>query len=95
VSFITNNGSADVLDAISSYEINDATSETVYNQMVTNGWVARDLLETIGNQNATIIDNQIATAHLIQGTNALLTFGLGMVTVIGVAVIVAIYSNRR
>jgi hypothetical protein len=95
VSFTTGNGATDVADAMSNYTLNDASSTTVYNQMVTNGWVAKDLLKTIGNQNAAIIDNQLATAQLIQGTNALLTYGLGMVAIIGIAVIVAVYSKKR
>lgn len=95
VSFTTGNGYTEVATAMSNYEVNDASSTTVYNQMVTNGWAAKDLLEAIGHQNATIIDNQNATAQLIQGTNALLTYGLGMVAVIGVAIIVAIYSKKK
>lgn len=95
VSFTTSNGYSDVMTAMSNYEINDASSTTVYNQMVTNGWVAKDLLKAIASQNATIIDNQNATAQLIEGTNALLTYGLGMVAVIGVTIIVAVYSKKR
>lgn len=95
VSFTTGNGSLAVQDAMTNYTLNDASSTTVYNQMVTNGWVAKDLLKTIGNQNAAIIDNQLATAQLIQGTNALLTYGLGMVAVIGIASIVVIYSKKQ
>lgn len=95
VSFTTGNGSEAVSEALSNYALNDMSSKTVYNQMVTNGWVTKDLLKTIGNQNAAIIDNQLATAQLIQGTNALLTYGLGMVAIIGIAVIVAVYSKKR
>lgn len=51
-----NTGASDIRNAITSYEANDRFSTTVYQQMVSNGWVTRDLLETIGNQNATIIE---------------------------------------
>jgi hypothetical protein len=50
------NGSSQISTAISSGQINALSSTTVYQQQVVNGWVARDLLEAIGNQNATIID---------------------------------------
>jgi hypothetical protein len=91
----TGNGSDAVSEALSNYALNDLSSKTVYIQMVTNGWVAKDLLKTIGDQNAAIIDNQVATAQLIQGTNALLTYGLAMVANIRIAVIVSVYSKKR
>ena len=50
------NGSSLVSAAIASEKINSMTSTTVYQQQVVNGWAARDLLEAIGNQNATMID---------------------------------------
>lgn len=95
VDFQTENGSKDVSAAMSNFELNDLSSRTVYNQMVTNGWVAKDLLETIGNQNASMIDNQVATAKLLQGTNTLITYGLGMIAVIGVAILVNLYKSPR
>lgn len=97
VSFDSSNGADSVASAMSLYLENDANSTTVYNQMVTNGWVAKDLLETVGNQNATMIDNQLATAKLLQGTNTLIMFGLGMVAVIGIAVVSNLYhrSGKR
>lgn len=95
VSINSNNGTVAISDAMSNYAVNDASSTTVYNQMVTNGWVAKDLLEAIGSQNAAIIDNQIATARLIQGTNSLLTFGLGMVAVIGIRMMISVLANKR
>ncbi len=91
----TGNGNAAVDDAISNYLLNDASSKTVYNQMVTNGWVAKDLLKNISTQNSAIIDNQIAMAQLAQGTNALLTYGLGMVAVIGIAIVVTLYAKKN
>ena len=95
VEFQTDNGSEDVSSAISNYELNDLSSRTVYNQMVTNGWVTKDLLETIGNQNASMIDNQVATAKLLQGTNTLITYGLGMIAVVGVAILVNMKNGPR
>ncbi len=50
------NGSSLVSAAISMEKINSISSTTVYQQQVVNGWVARDLLEAIGKQNATMID---------------------------------------
>lgn len=91
----TGNGNAAVDDAISNYLLNDASSKTVYNQMVTNGWVAKDLLKNISTQNSAIIDNQIAMAQLAQGTNALLTYGLGMVAVIGIAIVITLYAKKN
>ena len=95
VGLITANGASAIDEALSNYSLNELNSKTVYNQIVTNGWAAKDLLKAIGDQNATIIDNQNATAHLIQGTNTLLTFGLGMVAVIGITLLVAVYSKKR
>ena len=37
-------------DAISSYTINTATTDNVYQQQVVNGWVAKDLLDVISRQ---------------------------------------------
>lgn len=50
------NGRSSISSAITNYKLNDANSTTVYNQMVTNGWAAKDLLEAIGEQNATLIE---------------------------------------
>jgi hypothetical protein len=65
-------GSSDISSAISNYKINDSTSTTVYNQMVANGWVAKDLLVAIGNQNATIIEQNSDAMWLV----ALLLFNI-------------------
>jgi hypothetical protein len=94
VQLVSQNNYRDVTDAMTNYELNDASSKTVYNQMVTNGWVAKDLLKTIGTQNASIIDNQVATAQLLQGTNTLLTYGLGTITVLGL-VLIFFMSKRK
>lgn len=75
---------SEVKAAIDSYELNDANSTTVYQQQVTNGWVARDLLEVIAKQNATIIENQAlfssqqSTTNLLLGMNALIIALLGI-----------------
>ena len=82
-------GRSTITEALASYKINDATSKTVYQQMVTNGWVARDLLETIGEQNATLIDqnseNSVMTAWLF--FNTLFTLGVLSVAIIRIGIL--------
>ena len=94
VSFKTVNGASEISDAILNYKANDAASTTVYNQMVTNGWAAKDLLHVIGNQNSRIIDNQVATVHLMQATNTLIFYGLGVIAVIGIAILFGLNSRK-
>jgi hypothetical protein len=74
-------GSSDISSAISSYKINDASSTTVYNQMVTNGWVAKDLLEAIGNQNATIIEQNTESTWMIGWLLFNILFTLGWLSI--------------
>lgn len=74
----------EISDAIESYELNDASSTTVYQQQVTNGWVTRDLLEVIAKQNAAMIENQAiagkqqSTTNLLMGINALILALVGL-----------------
>lgn len=51
-----------VLAALSDYEANASNTDNVYQQQVVAAWAAKDLLGVIGQQNATIIDNQVAAA---------------------------------
>jgi hypothetical protein len=74
-------GSDVITSAISSYKLNDASSTTVYNQMVTNGWVAKDLLVAIGNQNATIIEQNIESTWMIGWLLFNILFTLGWLSI--------------
>lgn len=82
-------GRASIVEALASYRSNDASSTTVYQQQVTNGWVARDLLETIGEQNATLIDqnseNNVMLSWLM--FNILFTLGFLSVAVIRIGIL--------
>jgi E3 ubiquitin-protein ligase DOA10 len=51
-----------ILAALRDYDSNASTTENVYQQQVVAAWAAKDLLGVIGQQNATIIDNQVAAA---------------------------------
>jgi hypothetical protein len=87
VEFETGRGSIE--SALSSYRSNDASSTTVYQQMVTNGWVTRDLLETIGEQNATIIEQNSESSSLTAWLffNTLFTLGVLSVAVIRIGIL--------
>jgi hypothetical protein len=57
--------------------------------MVTNGWVARDLLETIGEQNATIIEQNSESSGITAWLffNTLFTLGVLSVAVIRIGIL--------
>jgi hypothetical protein len=76
----SNNGNQAVARALSDYTVNDSSSTTVYQQIVTNGWVAKDLLTVIAHQNATLI--MLASA------------GVGVLGIIGIAVLFAIHGRK-
>lgn len=84
-----NTGRSSIVEALSDYRSNDSTSRTVYQQMVTNGWVARDLLESIGEQNATLIEqnseNNAMTGWLF--FNILFTMGFLSVAIIRIGIL--------
>jgi hypothetical protein len=82
-------GRGSIESALSSYRSNDASSTTVYQQMVTNGWVARDLLETIGEQNATIIEQNSESSGITAWLffNTLFTLGVLSVAVIRIGIL--------
>lgn len=86
VSVDQQNHSKDVSAAIASYQLNDSSSTTVYQQQVTNGWAAKDLLNVIGQQNATIIDNQVASVSIQSKTNFLLGVNVVMLALVTMAV---------
>jgi hypothetical protein len=90
-----NTGYGEVSTAMSMYKINDAGSTTVYQQMVANGWVARDLLETVGHQNATIIEQNTDQIRLISLLlfNILFTLGAICVAVIRIGLL-RIHQNE-
>jgi hypothetical protein len=82
-------GRMSIESALSSYRSNDASSTTVYQQMVTNGWVARDLLETIGEQNATLIEQNSESNGVMTWLffNTLFTLGVLSVAVIRIGIL--------
>ena len=91
------NGRSSISGAIANYKLNDASSRTVYNQMVTNGWVAKDLLEAIGEQNATMIE-QNTEANWMLGwllLNILFTLGWLSIALIRIGLMqIEINQNR-
>jgi hypothetical protein len=82
-------GRSSITEALVSYKSNDASSTTVYQQMVTNGWVARDLLEAIGEQNATLIDQNSESNGMTAWLffNTLFTLGVLSVAVIRIGIL--------
>lgn len=88
-------GSSEVSTAMSMNKINDAGSTTVYQQMVSNGWVARDLLQAVGHQNATLIEqntDQIRLMGLLL-FNILFTLGAICIAVIRIGLL-RIHQNE-
>jgi len=71
-------------------KLNAAQDKTVYQQEVSNGWAIRDLLQDIGNQNATMITNQNEQANRtnILRLNILFTTGLMAVLIIRVGILI-------
>ena len=92
-----NDGTSGISAAMSSYELNNANTRTVYNQMVVNGWVAKDLLEVIGKQNATMIE-QNSEANWMLGWllfNILFTLGWLSIALIRIGLMqIEINQNR-
>lgn len=75
-------GSIGVSNAMSSYNVNNMTATTVYQQQVVNGWVAKDLLETIAKQNGTIIEMQSEKSGISAFLLFNILFTLGVIGVI-------------
>lgn len=92
-----NDGRGEISGAMASYELNNANTRTVYNQMVVNGWVAKDLLEAIGKQNATMIE-QNSEANWMLGWllfNVLFTLGWLSIALIRIGLMqIEINQNR-
>lgn len=75
-------GSIGVANAMSSYNMNNMTATTVYQQQVVNGWVAKDLLETIAKQNGTIIEMESEKSGISAFLLFNILFTLGIIGVI-------------
>lgn len=88
-------GSYSVTRAISDYRANDLMSTTVYNQMVTNGWVARDLLKTIGEQNATIIEQNSQSNFMIGWLLFNILFTLGWFSIAMIRLGLMFYEEKH
>ena len=73
-----NTGDSSISSAMSNYNLNNLSSTTVYQQQVVNGWVAKDLLETIAKQNVTEIEMQSekSSISVFLLFNILITLGL-------------------
>lgn len=79
--------------ALADNQANDANAENVNQQMVVNGWVARDLLAINARQNVALIDSmsssvesQQRTNGLLQGILVLLVLLVGAVAGVGIRV---------
>jgi hypothetical protein len=83
-------GASAISATMSLDKINAANDANVYQQQVSNGWAIRDLLETIGNQNATMITNQNEQSNRsnVLLLNLLFTTGLMAIVLIRVGVLV-------
>jgi Mg2+/citrate symporter len=71
-------------------KLNAAQDKTVYQQEVSNGWAIRDLLQVIGNQNATMITNQNEQSNRsnVLLLNIFFTVGLMAVILIRVGILI-------
>ena len=77
-------GSSSKATALASFAANDAGATTAAQQQVVNGWVARDLLSTIADQNSTLLTLQAQDNYK---THWLLFNGILSMTLIGIALI--------
>lgn len=75
-----------ISSALSDNEANDANAENVNQQMVVNGWVAKDLLTINARQNVNLIELQSRTNALLQGIVPLLGLLVVAVASLGLAV---------
>lgn len=75
-------GSGSISSAMSNYDINNISATTVYQQQVVNGWVAKDLLEAIGDQNSTMIEMQSEKSGISAFLLFNILFTLGLIGII-------------
>lgn len=83
---LTSSQSALISAALSDNAANDANAENVNQQMVVNGWVAKDLLVINARQNVNLIELQSRTNALLQGMVLLMALLVVGVASLGVAV---------
>jgi len=83
---VTSSQNALISAALSDNAANDANAENVNQQMVVNGWVAKDLLVINARQNVNLIELQSRTNALLQGIVLLLALLVVGVASLGVAV---------
>ena len=88
-------GRGSVSTAMADYRLNDMSSTTVYNQMVTNGWVARDLLKTIGEQNATLIEQNSESNFMIGWLLFNILFTLGWFSIAMIRLGLMFYEEKH
>lgn len=70
-------------DVMATDELNSATSDNVYQQQVTNGWVARDLLEIVARTQAEPVEP--ATEERVPAEIALAVVGVALLLLTGSA----------
>ncbi|MGY1704936.1 hypothetical protein ACI79C_10200 [Geodermatophilus sp. SYSU D00697] len=62
----SSNRSADIASALADYEVNDARTQGAPQQQVVNGWVAKDLLTIIAEQqNESVTDDRLPALAIL------------------------------
>jgi hypothetical protein len=71
-SYVADNQQEMISAALADNKLNDANAENVNQQMVVNGWVARDLLAINARQNVALINAATSSLELQQRTNGVI-----------------------
>lgn len=72
-------GSSSIALAKSTFDLQSATSDNVYQQQVSALWGVRDMLQVTAEQNATIIKGQAGIASLTRGVLIVIVLLMGLV----------------